>query len=1430
MRRLMVLVLILSATAGAAQQAELVVQAGRPVGDLIAVSDDGHYVASVGACGFERCVPEIMIWNRDGRLLRVLRSGLDGFFTRVELSPAGNLLVASGTTRGAGSRPVAGFEVWDLSGDLLWSVGESHFREGVQATFSADGRRIAAVGMDPDGRPVLHVWTTDGTRATSVALPTPESDDPWVTGAPWAPTFSPDGELVYCIQNGDRITVVDLGSGDARLFARTGPITDRLVVDNATGRIAALVAQDAGTTIRPGGWEEPVNDARLLVWDSEGTELVDAAVHRTAGYGPPASGFAATANGGFVIAREQDSYELANGVVFVERRYEVTLLDQSGAVVKRISSGSGSPGIVAVAQTGEIVAVVGDRSVRMWDHAGETPRVISAGTAYREQVAVSPDGTRFVTGPNPAELWSIDGRLLESWTYPPDRVPQRLAFTPTGNILSLNVSGYEVRDQHGRSIEHREFSGYVINDRAATNGRLAFFPMSYEGGLLLDVATGDGIGFSHADQPVVMSPNGSVILTRGERSVSLHSRSGEFVDALSLPDGHIAAVAASNSGRLAWIASVPGGARRGGWSAMRPALQLASVHRDGETVEVDYPFDSLLGAGLVFGPEEQLALFSTEESEIVLFTARGELLRRFVGHRGGVQGVTFVPGGRHMVSISTDGTIRLWNTENGESVSLASQGHEWVAYTDDGFFDASPGGGDLVGITQGSRSYPIEQFALRYNRPDLILARVGVAGPDQIEYLRRQHARRLAAMGQLGAQSTHSQSLLQATVPAAEIVEWNRLGSDRVEITARFTAQAGLATYNVYVNGVPVNVREGVPISGERTDVTVRVPLGSGENRIDVGCIDQLLTESVRDTIVVAGAPALRGDLYFLGFGVSDYQDPRLDLIYPRKDVFDLARLFESMDDTYETVTTHPFTDAACTVDAFRESRRLLEDTQIHDTVVLLLSGHGVHAADPSGTYYFLTHETDLDNLSETAVAFSEIQDLVDGIAARNKLVLLDTCESGAFDEETIGGLLAQVDAGTVRSRTIRGLSVHSTGSGSAPEATDSLSGIDIRGYLHQRDRYLFNDLMRRTGAIVFSSSRGGELSYEPSTYQADGNGFFTGAVIDAIRSPAADADGDGRVSTAELRLPVMEAVSTRSGGLQNPTVDRDNPLIVFTFPLPSDALDAASPQELNAYLRAAATAGNTPLVRELLQRGARVSATRDAPGVSLARSAWEAGNVSTAWVLVEAGAPLPPGMAVSEIAAGNGARVQAALRSGTVIETDGRDRAFWHAVQQDSEEAVRLLLSAGVSLDPAAAPRWSPVVRAQALGFPDLARLITDRQDAAVELVQAIYDGNAAEAARLIEDGAPVNLNVGVTPLIAAADRPNLLRLLIDHGARPWARDRDGKSALFHAAEGGHLVSVALLLDAGADPSVASLLGVTPLLAAHTQRHREVVALLERR
>ena len=90
---------------------------------------------------------------------------------------------------------------------------------------------------------------------------------------------------------------------------------------------------------------------------------------------------------------------------------------------------------------------------------------------------------------------------------------------------------------------------------------------------------------------------------------------------------------------------------------------------------------------------------------------------------------------------------------------------------------------------------------------------------------------------------------------------------------------------------------------------------------------------------------------------------------------------------------------------------------------------------------------------------------------------------------------------------------------------------IKIRTYLFDKDRYIYNDLARRSGAIVFSSCKGGEYSYEDESTQ---NGFFTFQIKKTLHT-------EKKVTIEKLKAEVINSVNELSHGLQNPTVDRDN-------------------------------------------------------------------------------------------------------------------------------------------------------------------------------------------------------------------------------------------------------------------------------------------------
>lgn len=491
------------------------------------------------------------------------------------------------------------------------------------------------------------------------------------------------------------------------------------------------------------------------------------------------------------------------------------------------------------------------------------------------------------------------------------------------------------------------------------------------------------------------------------------------------------------------------------------------------------------------------------------------------GHGATVTALASTDGGARLLSGSDDGTARLWDVATLRSVAMmSSQEGEWLVHSSVGdFFDGSPGGGELVAMVDGMHGMSVDQLAFKLNRPDLILEQMRLGTPEIIEHYRAQHERRLKRAGLTAADLGSGVDL-----PLARITTVDRAASgEDVTITAELSDKHGLKGYQLYVNGVPLFAGAGKALQGKSARVVERAPLGEGANKIELSARNMSGQESLRALSLVESSKAITGDLYFLGFGVSDYADPEVaDLSFAHKDVVELGQAFAASRG-FANVRVETRINERVTKQAFHDAKSFLAAARPQDTVVLFIAGHGLHAKDASATYYFLTHETKVADLESTAAPFELIEELLDGVSARQKLFLMDTCESGEVDGEGIARASTQVAQG-VKARGLR--------------AGDTTGKESRRSWLLARDRLVYQDLTRRTGAVVFSSSRGGELSYESSAFE---NGLFSEALLKALREGAGDENGDGVITAGELRAFVSTEVTRVSGGLQHPTVDRDN-------------------------------------------------------------------------------------------------------------------------------------------------------------------------------------------------------------------------------------------------------------------------------------------------
>ena len=533
---------------------------------------------------------------------------------------------------------------------------------------------------------------------------------------------------------------------------------------------------------------------------------------------------------------------------------------------------------------------------------------------------------------------------------------------------------------------------------------------------------------------------------------------------------------------------------------------------------------------VAFSPDGQRALTGGDDGAIRVWSLpAGRLEHTLLGHGGPVVALAQRPDRDLVLSASEDGTVRLWDLGTGAWVALVNAGPEWLAFMDDGVFDASRGGAGLGAVVDGLRAHSVEQLAVAKNRPDLLLERFGLGSPELIAHYRALHERRQRKAG-LGAIDPAA----RLDVPTARIASVVQEGKTITLTVALADTAHDLVQVQIYANNVALLGPDGRRVSGRDVTLTERLELAVGDNVLEVSCRNAAGFESLRAQTRVTFRGSVTPDLYYVGFGVSHYQHPGLDLAYAHADALDLGAALAKLPG-FGRVHVATFTDADATRDSLARARAALAGARVDDVVVLFVAGHGVHANDPGATFYYLTYEADLANLAATAARFEDIEALLYGVAARRRLLLIDACESGDLEEERVPGAAALAAARGVQARSLRGA------------VRSEAASATTRALRTDRERFIYQDLGRRAGAVVFASSRGDESSYESAQL---GHGVFTFELLAALSGSAADRNGDGRTSTEELRRHVAAAVAERTQGLQHPTIDHDNLSQTLDFPV----------------------------------------------------------------------------------------------------------------------------------------------------------------------------------------------------------------------------------------------------------------------------------------
>jgi WD40 repeat protein len=1100
-----------------------------------------------------------------------------------ESTPSGGRRIASSASL---------ISIHDLARDQVVATLSMQGR-AAPITVSDDGRSVLVRRLDFTLRgPVAPLWQIE---IWDVSAKKPRSTFPLEGIEGQAPVLSPDGRLLATSTLTGNVKIYSTASGKQQLELSAGdvpatPIASTLVFSR-DGRLLASAAQTGPGSMRDGArvWEIASGravtsfDASAVNFSTDGRTLI---VGRQSGGAP--------------VMRDLETGEesrLAGGASAV---IDLALIDDGSSVAAATElggvqhwnletgqllrtfdcpGGTGTRSVSASTANPWLATSCNDGGVYVWNlqggqllHTLNPPAPGKLGVLAN--VRFDPKGRRLAFTVNEQlAVWDVlEGRELRRVTLPRG---QSMFASSASDLAEMPE---EMREQYARQLEQsgvtEEWQHAVHALAFDPTGRYVAIGKMSSPALLVDIESGEVVRrfTKGALAQQTDSPSQEAVLQQmfgklprkqkkmledalakagvkgGAGAVVFNSRS-EVDDLLDESDV-IGSLAFSPDGRRLFTLGTRG---KRVWDV---ASGTPIEQQDPRTATSLDPYaaldvDSILASvddmavrsgGIAVTPDGRLAARGHGNLVKLWDVASDQDVTDLAGHTSDVTSVVYAAKARLLVSGSRDGTLRVWSVpERKEVVELIALGaSDYVAVTPDQYYRASKRRITGVSFRINERLYPFEQFDLRFNRPDIVLERLGSTSPETVQAYRTAYQRRLKKMG-------FSEQMLNSDfhLPEVALVGTNvpvTTESTTLKLRVRATdARYPLDRLNVFVNDVPVFGTAGLALaeSAQSHEQDIDVPLVPGRNKVQVSVLNRQGAESLKQTAYTTStAEPGTPEVYVLAIGVSRYRNQAYNLRFAAKDAADLIDAYRGITSRGESrgaVHVLDLTNEKATRSAIRQAKDWLQQARANDLVVVFAAGHGM--TDTRQNYYFGTHDIDPERPEINGLPYEDFEALLDGIRAMRKVLLIDTCFSGEI-EQGDPVVVAQSQAGnegTVSMRAFkaaRGVSVvaddTSAASGTPALATDVL----------RFQQELFADLRRGTGAVVISSASGNEYALEGEQWS---NGVFTYALLNGLKNAQADVNQDRTVTVSELQSYVIDEVRKLTAGGQNPTVRREN-------------------------------------------------------------------------------------------------------------------------------------------------------------------------------------------------------------------------------------------------------------------------------------------------
>ena len=501
----------------------------------------------------------------------------------------------------------------------------------------------------------------------------------------------------------------------------------------------------------------------------------------------------------------------------------------------------------------------------------------------------------------------------------------------------------------------------------------------------------------------------------------------------------------------------------------------------------------------------------------------------YKGQYGFISDFIVLKGQQFLIAAAKDASLNIYDIQSGKKLLsiYVVDGGKLIYVTPEHYYMATGDAITGLGYYHNARIYPAEQFDLRFNRPDLVLKSLDVFDNEIIEMYKMAYKKRIQKLGFTESMLNGEMELPETKIMNTEEIKLTTAKSSTYIKLMLKDANCNLNRLNIYVNDVPVYGTNGMDLSdrySRETIVNVEIPLSTGKNTMQFSCVNDKGMESLKEEIEIFYEPQgkkQKPTLYLISLAVAEYAQSEYNLRYTINDGRGFVKLFSENSSNFDHVVVDSLYNANCTKQNFLALKEKLMQSNVDDYVYVHIAGHGL--LDDDLNWYFATQNIDFFAPSVNGLKYEDIEGLLDGIPARNKMLLMDACHSGEVDKQDGVDIAEKSDSDDTRG---------------AVTVSKRKKTKNSLGNSFELMRLLFSDLKKGTGTVVISAASGGGYALENESIE---NGIFTYCLMDAFKKNKADKNKDKSISVSELRNFIFDGVNRMSEGKQQSTSRREN-------------------------------------------------------------------------------------------------------------------------------------------------------------------------------------------------------------------------------------------------------------------------------------------------